>query len=272
MSDNDFVVTQKEAADFLNVSTKSISRYRKRGLPYKLILNPQTGKQEVRFRYADLERWDEGRQLLATYGRDGEETAEPRAEGVRALAASGAGADFLNDLLIAYRDQIEILREQLEDMREQLARRDRQIDDLMRLMVGLQLEYKPLPDPAVPQPAAEPQPPIDMEPEDQATELFTAMVLPPSLEEVLQPARDFQAVAEPPKPDSPAKVFSREQLAASIRRLRQKGKSYEEIARGLNQIGVATLSGQAHWTVIEVQTLLPPLVAASAPLNGNGLP
>jgi hypothetical protein len=30
-------------------------------------------------------------------------------------------------------------------MREQLARRDRQIDDLMRLMVGLQLEYKPMP-------------------------------------------------------------------------------------------------------------------------------
>ena len=67
MSDNEYTVTQKEAADFLNVSTKSISRYRKRGLPHKLILNPVTGKQEVRFRYADLERWDEGRQLLAAH-------------------------------------------------------------------------------------------------------------------------------------------------------------------------------------------------------------
>ena len=69
MSDNEYTLTQKEAADFLNVSTKSISRYRKRGLPHKLILNPLTGKQEVRFRQADMERWDEGRQLLATYAR-----------------------------------------------------------------------------------------------------------------------------------------------------------------------------------------------------------
>jgi hypothetical protein len=60
MSDKEYMVTQKEAADFLNVSTKSISRYRKRGLPYKLILNPVTGKQEVRFHYADLETMGRG--------------------------------------------------------------------------------------------------------------------------------------------------------------------------------------------------------------------
>ena len=77
MSEGEFLITQKEAADFLQVSTKSISRYRKRGLPHQLILNPMTGKQEVRFRRADLERWHEGRQLLATYGRDGEEAAAP---------------------------------------------------------------------------------------------------------------------------------------------------------------------------------------------------
>ena len=90
MSDNDFEVTQKEAADFLQVSTKSISRYRKRGLPHKLVLSPVTGKQEVRFRRADLERWDEGRQLLATYGRDGEEQA---AEGRMDAGRGGRGFD-----------------------------------------------------------------------------------------------------------------------------------------------------------------------------------
>ena len=269
MSDNDFVVTQREAADFLNVSTKSISRYRKRGLPYKLILNPQTGKQEVRFRYADLERWDEGRQLLATYGRDGEEATDTKGEGSRGGATADFGPTFLNDLLIAYKDQIEMLRDQLEDMREQLARRDRQIDDLMRLMVGLQLEYKPQAGLTSPPQAAEPQAHIDIPPEDQATELFTSVVLPPSPEELPGPGGGFLP-PQPPEPDSPVKVFSREQLAASIRRLRQKGKSYEEIAWGLNQIGVATLSGQRHWTAVDVQTLLPPLVAA-APLNDNGL-
>jgi hypothetical protein len=147
MSDNEYTVTQKEAADFLNVSTKSISRYRKRGLPYKLMLNPVTGKQEVRFRYADLERWNEGRQLLATYARDGEESTGSTSKagaGESRLTDLAAGQGFLAELLVAYKEQIELLRDQLEDMREQLGRRDRQIDDLMRLMVGLQLEYKPM--------------------------------------------------------------------------------------------------------------------------------
>ena len=146
MSEGEFRITQKEAADFLQVSTKSISRYRKRGLPHQFILNPVTGKQEVRFRRADLERWHEGRQLLATYGRDGEEAAAPgpQAGGRPSPVPRADDQGFLNELLAVYREEIEILRDQVEDLREQLARRDRQIDDLMRLMVGLQLEYKPL--------------------------------------------------------------------------------------------------------------------------------
>lgn len=272
MSDNDYMVTQKEAADFLNVSTKSISRYRKRGLPYKLILNPLTGKQEVRFRYADLEKWDEGRQLLATYARDGEERTAGDGRTVPAggrQAPLGPHDGFLNELLLAYKEQIELLRDQLEDMREQLARRDRQIDDLMRLMVGLQLEYKPMPAATVAQPPA-PMPDQQAKasfPEDDSFELFEAMQVPQtalSMEipvSLTPPAEPVSA--PPPEPDKEKKVFSREQLSASIQRLRSKGKSYEEIARGLNQINVATISGSPEWTILEVQTLLPALVSGS---------
>lgn len=272
MSDNDYMVTQKEAADFLNVSTKSISRYRKRGLPYKLILNPVTGKQEVRFRYADLEKWDEGRQLLATYARDGEERAA--GEGKTAPAGGrqapiGPHDGFLNELLLAYKEQIELLRDQLEDMREQLARRDRQIDDLMRLMVGLQLEYKPMPAAAVTQPPA-PEPYEQAKapfPEDDSFELFETMQVPQTALTMEIPV-SLTPPAEPvpapsPEPDKEKKVFSREQLSASIQRLRSKGKSYEEIARGLNQIDVATISGSPEWTTLEVQTLLPALIPGS---------
>lgn len=261
MHDNEYVLTQKEAADFLNVSTKSISRYRKRGLPFKLILNPVTGKQEVRFRSADLERWDEGRQLLATYARDAEEISSPRTTNSagRAAASPPEGNGYLEDLLRAYKDQIELLREQLEDMREQLARRDRQIDDLMRLMVGLQLEYKPMP--AV----QEEQPLVAGYSEPRPSGLYESIELPASpVPEVVHP----QPAVEPqsPQPEDERKVFSREQLATSIQRLRQKGKSYEEIAHGLNQLRVATLSGRPTWTVQEVQTLLPALVDAQPPL------
>lgn len=261
MHDNEYVLTQKEAADFLNVSTKSISRYRKRGLPFKLILNPVTGKQEVRFRSADLERWDEGRQLLATYARDAEETSNPRttSSAGRAAAPLPEGNGYLEDLLRSYKDQIELLREQLEDMREQLARRDRQIDDLMRLMVGLQLEYKPMP--AV----QEEQPLVAGYSEPRPSGLYESIELPASpVPEVLHP----QPSVEPqsPQPEDERKVFSRAQLATSIQRLRQKGKSYEEIAHGLNQLRVATLSGRPTWTVQEVQTLLPALVDAQPPL------
>jgi len=272
MSDNDYMVTQKEAADFLNVSTKSISRYRKRGLPYKLILNPVTGKQEVRFRYADLEKWDEGRQLLATYARDGEERAA--GEGKTATAGGrqapiGPHDGFLNELLLAYKEQIELLRDQLEDMREQLVRRDRQIDDLMRLMVGLQLEYKPLPAAAVVQP---PSPVPDQQakatfPEDDSFELFETMQVPQTALSMDIPVSLTPPVepvpAPPPEPGKEKKVFSREQLSASIQQLRSKGKSYEEIARGLNRINVATISGSPEWTTLEVQTLLPALVSGS---------
>jgi len=267
MSDNDYGVTQKEAADFLNVSTKSISRYRKRGLPYKLILNPVTGKQEVRFRTSDLERWDEGRPLLATYARDSEEPT-PSGEG-KATAAAGRQTSsphndtYLDDLLLAYQQQIELLRDQLEDMRAQLARRDRQIDDLMRLMVGLQLEYKPLPAavtaPASPAAATDHETGRELA-EEQMPDLYESVVLPSSGQGLVAPA-PFQPMATGrPQPIAGHKVFSREQLSASIQRLRQKGKSYEEIARGLNQINVATLSGHPEWTILEVQTLLPGLV------------
>jgi len=265
MSDNEYLVTQKEAADFLNVSTKSISRYRKRGLPYKLMLNPVTGKQEVRFRYADLERWDEGRQLLATYARDAEEPGEvkPGNAGGRTPAAHQHDG-FLNDLLIAYKEQIELLRDQLEDMREQLARRDRQIDDLMRLMVGLQLEYKPQP-PAVPtnaSAAAEGDRDANLFFEDQIGDLYETVVLPDKGQTIELPEAIQPVAAAPPVPEQEGnkKAFSREQLSASIQRLRRKGKSFEEIARGLNQINVATVSGHPYWTGPEVQTLLPPLV------------
>lgn len=276
MSDNEYMVTQKEAADFLNVSTKSISRYRKRGLPYKLILNPVTGKQEVRFRYADLERWDEGRQLLATYARDGEEQAGGEGKsgsGEGQLPNQAVDQGFLPDLLTAYKVQIELLRDQLEDMREQLARRDRQIDDLMRLMVGLQLEYKPLP----PEPTAAGAPVIQETPGKPdilqrmaSVELFETIELPESFQqaqrvEVVRPAAPTQI------PSPAKKIFPREQLSASILRLRRKGKSYEEIARGLNRIEAATLSGQAEWTVLEVRTLLPTLVDRDARSLINGV-
>jgi hypothetical protein len=269
MSDNEYAVTQKEAADFLNVSTKSISRYRKKGLPYKLILNPVTGKQEVRFRYADLERWDEGRQLLATYARDGEDTSATGGRSVNESRPTDSAADngFLSDLLAAYKEQIELLREQLEDMREQLARRDRQIDDLMRLMVGLQLEYKPMP--SAPTSAGTPvfqetSVHNDLVDELPDVELFETVELP---EMPLQ-----KATAETIRREAPTtihaqgkKVFSREQLSASTLQLRRKGKSYAEIATGLNRIGAATLSGQPEWTVLEVRTLLPALMETNTP-------
>ncbi len=231
MADSDFKVTQRQAAEFLDVSTKTISRYRKKGLPFKMILNPVTGKQEVRFRKVDLERWSEGRQLLATFGQEGSAIPpapkSPPGEPSQHLVNTGnnersGASDYLADLLEVYKDQIMLLREQLDDMRAQLARRDRQIDDLMRLMVGLQLEYKP-----------------DEKPQGKIVVGGT----PGSLSN-----RELK------------KKFSREELAESVLRLRQKGKAYDEIASGLNQINVATLSGKPYWTEAEVQSLLPQLV------------
>ena len=268
MSDNDFQVTQKEAADFLQVSTKSISRYRKRGLPHKLVLSPVTGKLEVRFRRADLERWDEGRQLLATYGRDGEEqAAEGRTDagrGGHGVDRGHADEDFLHDLLAAYREQIEILREQLEDMRAQLARRDRQIDDLMRLMVGLQLEYKPL---------AGERPAVVGESVNAVAVAGSAMAEEVrNVADVYEPPVVIELGPPPTREPSPVqpgkKIFRREQLAASIRQLRTKGKGWEEIALGLNRIGAATVSGRPEWTAPEVMALLPPLVPTDA---GDGV-
>ena len=261
MSENEFHVTQKEAADFLQVSTKSISRYRKRGLPHKLVLNPVTGKQEVRFRRADLERWDEGRQLLATYGRDGEEQGGGEGgvdarRGGHGIDRGHADEDYLQDLLAAYREQIDMLREQLEDMRAQLSRRDRQIDDLMRLMVGLQLEYKPL---------AGETPGTTLGTVDNAAEAaettraIADVYEPPVVIELGPPA------ASEPIPELVGKKrFRREQLEASIRQLRTKGKGWEEIALGLNRIGAATVSGRPEWTAPEVMALLPPLVPTGA--------
>ena len=270
MSDNEYTVTQKEAADFLSVSTKSISRYRKRGLPHKLILNPVTGKQEVRFRYADLERWDEGRQLLAAYPRDGEQASDAKAAvSTRSAAPPELSNSFLNDLLVAYKDQIELLREQLEDMREQLARRDRQIDDLMRLMVGLQLEYKPMP--VETRTDAETiQGPVAVSVDfsgHASDDLYEMVEIPQPIPQAASSAPlEAQTASTTPQQVANQKIFSRDQLSTSIARLRQKGKSYEEIARGLNQINVATLSGQPQWTILEVQTLLPALVVD--PLRG----
>ncbi len=272
MSDNEYLVTQKEAADFLNVSTKSISRYRKRGLPFKLILNPGTGKQEVRFRYADLERWDEGRQLLATYARDGEEPVEsaPRASGARPAAVPMSVESYLDDLLASYKDQIALLKGQIEDMREQLARRDRQIDDLMRLMVGLQLEYQPMPpaEQSVAGSPAQEQESVPIEQEAaQDNDIYEVIELPPKSVSQAEVELGVEALhAEKGEAGGGAsrgekKVFSHADLSRSIRQLREKGKSYEEIARGLNRINVATLSGQPQWSVLEVQALLPPLVS-----------
>ncbi len=268
MSDTEYMVTQKEAADFLNVSTKSISRYRKKGLPYKLILNPGTGKQEVRFRYADLERWDEGRQLLATYARDGEGASAVEGRSKNESRQTDAAADngFLSDLLAAYKEQIELLRDQLEDMREQLSRRDRQIDDLMRLMVGLQLEYKPMPSVSGPSGTSVLQEPSG---QNNHIDMLTGSELFESVK--LQEMPFKTPVAETIRQEAPAamhsqdkKVFSREQLSASILRLRRKGKSYAAIATGLNRVGAATLSGQPEWTINEVRTLLPALTEMDA--------
>ena len=130
---------------------------------------------------------------------------------------------------------------------------------LMRLMVGLQLEYKPMP------PAQEEQPLVVGYSEPPPSGLYESIELPANpVAEVVHP----QPSVEPqsPQPEDERKVFSREQLATSIQRLRQKGKSYEEIAHGLNQLRVATLSGRPTWTVQEVQTLLPALVDAQPPL------
>ena len=263
MSEHDFVMTQKEAADFLNVSTKSISRYRKRGLPYKLVLNPGTGKQEVRFRQSDLDRWDEGRMLLATFGRDGE---EQRSQEAKTASPARAGSDeffpqqeLMAELLRTYKDQIDLLRDQMEDMREQLARRDRQIDDLMRLMIGLQLEYKPAPAEQTLEVEEVPARPAvnTSAPPSTGTDIVVDVYEPPMQlpenEPLLSARADFA---------TGKKVFSREQLSASVLHLRRKGKSYDEIARGLNRIGAATLSGRSTWTVLEVKTLLPSLMEA----------
>ncbi len=198
MSEGEFLITQKEAADFLQVSTKSISRYRKRGLPHQFILNPVTGKQEVRFRRVDLERWHEGRQLLATYGRDGEEAAAPgpQAGGRPSPVPRADDQGFLNELLAVYREEIEILRDQVEDLREQLARRDRQIDDLMRLMVGLQLEYKPLaaqPADAATHPGGEGgAPALEPGPSTGVYEAPIVIDLPPGPPPPVEPAQAFQ--------------------------------------------------------------------------------
>ncbi|NLX19333.1 MAG: helix-turn-helix domain-containing protein [Desulfobulbus sp.] len=252
MTDNEYGMTQKEAADFLDVSIKSISRYRKRGLPFKMILNPATGKQEVRFRASDLEKWSDGRRLMATYARDAETTGPSRSVSSERTVSSPVTVqdNYLDELLQAYKHQIELLRDQLEDMREQLARRDRQIDDLMRMMVGLQLEYKPMP------PAPDDQP---------RSSRFTAEHGPSDLyETIVLPADDSIAVsAVEPDTKSSKKIFSREQLAASVQRLRRKGKSYEEIARALDQIRAATPSGLPEWSASEVQSLLPPLVSST---------
>ena len=265
MTDNDYTVTQKEAADFLQVSTKSISRYRKRGLPYKLILNPVAGKQEVRFCYADLERWHEGRQLLSTYARDAAVPAGNEGgngDSDSRISEHATNQTFLADLLAAYKEQIHLLRDQLEDMREQLSRRDRQIDDLMRLMVGLQLEYKPIDVAPTDSGAAtieEARRKPDLPHQMPSEQLFETIELP----EYIQQTQTFTTMAPaPPAQDaSPGKkIFSREQLSASILRLRRKGKSYAEIAGALNQIGATTLSGRPQWTVLEVRTLLPGLV------------
>ena len=275
MTDNDYTVTQKEAADFLQVSTKSISRYRKRGLPYKLILNPVTGKQEVRFCYADLERWHEGRQLLATYARDAA-VPEGNAGGngdsdSRIPPERATNQAFLGDLLAAYKDQIHLLRDQLEDMREQLGRRDRQIDDLMRLMVGLQLEYKPIavaPTESGATIIEEARRKPDLPHQMPSEQLFETIELP----EYFQQTQTVTTITPAPpaeNPDSGKKIFSREQLSASILRLRRKGKSYAEIAGALNQIGAATLSGRPQWTVLEVKTLLPGLVGTAAEQLSN---
>ncbi|MBM9616528.1 helix-turn-helix domain-containing protein [Desulfobulbus rhabdoformis] len=267
MSDSEYVVTQKEAAEFLKVSTKSISRYRKRGLPFKLILNPSTGKQEVRFRYADLERWDEGRQLLSTYARDAETTSQaaaPRAQSSVPMTQPDIIENYLGDLLSAYKDQIELLKEQLEDMRVQLSRRDRQIDDLMRLMVGLQLEYNPMPSENT-SVASSPQVQEECgdvpEMEVRSDGMYEVMDMPEVAPSVIANSAELEAEVErTTAPEGNKKIYSQEELSRSIQRLRAKGKSFEEIAHGLNQINVATLSGRIQWSVHEVQQLLPPLV------------
>ncbi|MDX9835351.1 MAG: helix-turn-helix domain-containing protein [Desulfobulbus sp.] len=268
MSAGDYLITQKEAAEFLQVSTKTISRYRKRGLPHQLILNPVTGKQEVRFRRVDLERWHEGRQLLATYGRDAEEATAPVPQ-IAGQAAPGPSASprgndqgFLNELLAVYREEIEILRDQVEDMREQLARRDRQIDDLMRLMVGLQLEYKPLPA----------NPGGDGRQASGTTGVPAKMLGSNSGPRVYEEPIVIELPSPPPAPTAaPARrTFSRDRLAASVLEMRRRNKSYADIARGLNRLGAATLSGQPEWTVAEVQGLLPSLVAAGGARAAGG--
>lgn len=258
MHETEFQITQKEAADLLQVSTKSITRYRKRGLPHRLVLNPGTGKQEVRFRRADLERWEEGRQLLATHGREG---AQPVTTETGRGEQGHLDQGFLQELLAAYREQIEILREQLEDMRAQLARRDRHIDELMRLMVGLQLEYQPLTE------GQESQPEI---PGDDGART-AACVEADDGPDVYEPPVVIELGASPP-PQADAgprekKRFGRQQLAASIRQLRVKGKTWEEIVLALNHINAATISGQPEWTVDEVMALLPPLLS---PESGQG--
>jgi hypothetical protein len=203
--------------------------------------------------------------LLATYARD---AADPVGSDGGAGSSEGRLTDhatnqtFLADLLAAYKEQIHLLRDQLEDMREQLGRRDRQIDDLMRLMVGLQLEYKPIavaptdPGAAIIQ---ESQRKPDLLHKMASDNLFETIELPKHFQQAQMVAAI--ATTTPAQGSGPGKkIYSREQLSASILRLRRKGKRYAEIAGALNRIEAATLSGQPQWTVLEVRTLLPGLV------------
>lgn len=205
MSETEYQVSQKEAAEYLNVSTKTISRYRKKGLPYRMILNPVTGKQEVRFKSQDLERWHQGRELLSTYGQDGE-SLNRKGESLGTRAKGGTGGQrqveqnsYLDELLEVYKEQVQLLREQLEDMRAQLARRDRQIEDLMRFMVGFQLEYKP-------------SAPEDERQQDQLKGAVQELSAAPS-----------------------KKVFRREELSQSVLRLRKKAKAMQKLPGDLTR-------------------------------------
>ena len=162
----------------------------------------------------------------------------------------------LAELLAAYKEQIQLLRDQLEEVRQQLAHRDRQIDELLRLLASHQDPRQTLP-----VAAAEPHPVAPLPCHDQeSAELFQTIPLDEDFS--LRHASKLARPAMEPESGAESTSFTREQLTASVLDLRRNGKSYEEITEALNRIGAAPFSGQPQWTVMETRSLLPPLVGS----------
>ncbi|MBM9537044.1 hypothetical protein [Desulfobulbus alkaliphilus] len=207
-------------------------------------------------RHPDQEHVDDGPHLPAPTGCEGGESTMNPAETNSVVQNDcrnndrAADRDVFTELLTAYKEQIEILHDQIEDMRAQLVQRDRQIDDLIRFMAGPRLASKPMP--------------VNQQQVDQAMTASCQATRTKTVSDIVcHPAADPTRDKDPhsrPGPVYAQQRFSPAQLSAAILHLRRKGKRYEEIARGLNQLQVLPPSGACQWTAAMARTLLPPLV------------